>query len=60
MEPTVKAEGEAGAEGEGAADEEAADEAAIASGPILGAHPTIIRMGAHLGGENFLKVALSV
>ena len=52
--------GRSGAEGEGAADKEAADEAAIASSPILGAHPTIIRMGAHLGGENLLKVALSV
>jgi hypothetical protein len=60
MEPTVKAEGEAGAEGEEAADEEATDEAANASGRILGAHPTIIRTGAHLGGGNLLKVALSV
>ena len=53
------AEGE-GAEGEGAANEEAADEAANASGPMLDAHPTILRRGAHLGGESLVKVALSV
>ena len=59
-EPTVKVEGGAGAKGEGAADEEAGGKAANASGPIRGAHPTIIRTGAHLGGDKLLKVALSV
>ena len=56
--PTDKVEGEAGAE-----DEEAADEGASsddASGLILGAQPTIIRVDARLEGENMLEVALSV
>ena len=56
--PMDKAEGKAGAEDEESADEGASS--AVASGPILGAHPTIIWPDAHLEGENMLEVALSV